>query len=87
MHFVSFLYNFVVVKSQPFHYANVFIPVGGEFVSRGIRYRCIVRPVVTAPRNACLGCAFSGGHCPPRLQCTKSERRDDCFVWFIRVEE
>ena len=71
---------------QPFHYANVFVPIGETIVLRGKKYRCIRRPNVI-PRNACLGCAFFGGHCPPRLQCTRSERSDGKFVWFEEVTE
>lgn len=62
---------------------NVFIPVGGTVVIAGIEYRCVKRPDVHW-RDACSGCAFVGGSCPPKLQCTKFTRRDGLFVWFVK---
>ena len=71
---------------QRFFLPNVFIPIGGTIVVKGRTYRCVKRPDVI-PRNACMGCAFLGSHCPPRIQCTKSERSDNTFVWFEEVKD
>ena len=60
---------------------SLYVPIGGEVVVAGVRYRCVQRPVVE-PIDACSGCAFRGGHCPPTLQCSKFVRRDGRFVWF-----
>ena len=62
---------------------SLFIPIGGEVVVAGVRYRCIERPDVHW-LDCCRGCGFFGKpNCPPRLQCTKFVRRDGKFVWFI----
>lgn len=67
---------------------SVYVPVGGEYVYGGIKYRCIVRPNVS-PRDCCRGCDFRCLRypCPAALQCSKFDRRDGRFVWFVRVEE
>lgn len=66
---------------------SVYIPVGGEYVYGGIRYKCVIRPSV-APRDCCSGCDFRclKYPCPAALQCSKFDRRDGRFVWFVRVE-
>lgn len=63
---------------------SVYVPVGGIYEYGGFRYRCVVRPGVV-PRDCCVGCAFSapGVACPSALQCSKFDRRDGRFVWFV----
>ena len=67
---------------------SIFIPIGGEYVSGGVRYRCVKRPRVV-PRDCCIGCDFSESKrgCPAALQCSKFDRRDHTFVWFVEVVE
>ena len=64
---------------------TLYVPIGGVVVVSGVRYRCVARPV-TEPIDACIGCAFYGCSCPPRLQCSKFVRRDRRFVWFVKVD-
>lgn len=63
---------------------SVYVPVGGFYEYGGFRYRCVVRPDVV-PRDCCVGCAFSasGVSCPSALQCSRFDRRDGLFVWFV----
>ncbi len=64
----------------------LYVAVGDIVVIAGRRYRCIARPDVD-PALACSGCAFRGCSCPPRLQCSKFDRRDKRFVWFEEVRQ
>jgi len=66
---------------------SIFVPIGGEYVYGGLKYRCVKRPNVHH-RDCCLGCAFNAlkGPCPPAIQCSSFDRRDRTFVWFERVD-
>lgn len=64
----------------------LYVGVGRKFTYKGKTYKCVIRPEVPAPYLACSGCAFRGCSCPPRLQCSKYDRRDKRFVWFEIVE-
>lgn len=61
----------------------VYVPIGKYIFIGGERFKCVLRPNVV-PIDACLGCAFRGRSCPPRLQCSKFDRRDGKFVWFVK---
>lgn len=63
-------------------FPSIFIPVGGYYTYAGVRYRCVVRPRVV-PRDCCRGCAFERCSCPAALQCSRFDRRDHRFVWFV----
>lgn len=67
---------------------SIYIPVGGEYVCFGKTYRCIARPKVV-PRDCCLGCDLSRIKypCPAALQCSKFDRADGRFVWFVEVSK
>ena len=62
-----------------------FVPVGEVVTVRNVRYRCVERPEVHH-RDCCSGCAFVGSTCPPYLQCSKFDRRDRRFIWFVRED-
>lgn len=64
---------------------SIYIPVGGTYVYYGETFRCVVRPPVV-PRDCCLGCAFARAKypCPAALQCSKFDRADGNFVWFVK---
>lgn len=62
-----------------------FVPVGDTFMYGG---RCVVvkdRPSGLEPRQACVGCAFSGGGCPA-IACSSFDRIDGRSVWFESVQ-
>jgi len=65
---------------------SIFIEVGGEYTYCGERFRCVKRPRVS-PRDACRGCSFNKKRysCPAALQCSKFDRRDGLFVWFVEI--
>jgi hypothetical protein len=66
--------------------AYLYVPIGKTVTIAGHSYKCVLRGEVIAPYLACRGCDFRGGVCPPRIQCSKFDRRDKHFVWFIRVD-
>ena len=68
---------------------SIFVPIGGHYVYGGVRYKCVARPRDIRVRDCCKGCSFSKlkGPCPVALQCSKFDRRDKKFVWFVREEE
>lgn len=68
---------------KPVRRASRYVPIGDVVIVRGVRYRCVERPDVHHV-DCCLGCAFSGSTCPPYLQCSKFDRRDRTFVWFVK---
>ena len=78
------------VRSTPrsSRFPSVFVPVGGYYTSAGVRYRCVLRPRGIVPRDCCRGCAFDapGMSCPAALQCSKHDRSDHRFVWFVRED-
>lgn len=69
-------------------FPSVFVPVGGVYYSSGVPYRCIDRPKGLAPRDCCRGCAFNAPDigCPAALQCSRFDRQDGHFVWFVRED-
>lgn len=65
------------------------IAVGGVFLYGGEEFE-VVESIVDIPRDACLGCAFSGVEedgryksCP-NVRCSGFDRADGRFVWFVR---
>ena len=62
-----------------------FVEVGELFKVKGKRYRCVLRSKIGAASDACRGCAFVGGTCPPFLQCSSFDRKDKKNVWFEEV--
>ena len=61
-------------------------PIGGVFEIGGVLVRCIERPRITRPQEACSGCYFSERYktCPPS-QCSAFGRTDGKNVWFVKV--
>lgn len=64
---------------------SVFVPIGGIYKRGDVSYRCVARPRVN-PRDCCRGCAFYHMQCPEVLQCSKFDREDGRFVWFVKEE-
>ena len=62
---------------------SIYIPIGGYYVNGGTRYLCVARPRVH-PKDGCTGCAFAKRQCPAALQCSKFDRADNRFVWFVK---
>ena len=62
-----------------------FIPVGGEFESRGMRVTVVERPARLDASEACSGCVFNTMLCP-RVQCSKWDRADGKNVWYKEVK-
>lgn len=63
-------------------------PIGSIHEIGGIYVRCIERPYVSCPLDACRGCYFSISNktCPPS-QCSKFGRTDGKNVWFVEVSK
>lgn len=63
------------------------VPVGGEVRVSGRLFRCVRRPSVWPPCEACSGCDLSGLYlgCGD-LRCSPFDRSDGCFVWFKEVK-
>lgn len=61
-------------------------PIGGVYEIGGVYVRCIERPRIECPQDACKGCYFSEGYktCPPS-QCSSFGRTDRKNVWFVKV--
>lgn len=64
-----------------------FCPIGEEIEYGGHKYRCELRPSVSAPSEACSGCDFSRKYrnCSD-VQCSLFDRRDRKFVWYKEVK-
>lgn len=58
--------------------------IGSRYDIGGVVLRCIERPLVSCPQDACSGCYFSRSHktCPPS-QCSSFGRTDGRNVWFV----
>lgn len=63
-------------------------PIGGVFEIGGVYVRCIERPRIECPQDACKGCYFSESYrtCPPS-QCSSFGRTDGKNVWFVKVSD
>lgn len=75
------------VDERPCRLPMRYIPVGGR-VRVGVReYVCVLRPSVSSPQDACMGCAFRNGRpsCGD-LQCGAWDRADGAWVWYARVK-
>ena len=61
-------------------------PIGEVFEIGGIYVKCIERPRIECPQDACRGCYFSEKYktCPPS-QCSSFGRTDGKNVWFVKV--
>lgn len=61
--------------------------IGGVFRIGDVYVRCIERPYVSCPQEACSGCYFSSKYktCPPS-QCSSLGRTDGRNVWFVKVD-
>ena len=63
------------------------IRIGEEFEKKGHRFKCVRRPKIDAPSEACSGCdaAHLFGNCEmPR--CSSHDRSDRQNVWFVEVK-
>lgn len=60
--------------------------IGEVFEVGGVYVKCIERPHITCPQEACNGCYFSEKYktCPPS-QCSSFGRTDGKNVWFVKV--
>ena len=60
--------------------------VGSIYDIGGISLRCIERPYVSCPQDACKGCYFciEKKTCPPS-QCSSFGRTDGKNVWFVPI--
>ena len=58
------------------------VAVGEVFMSKGVRYRCVLRPSGIEPAEACRGCAFMRVSCP-KARCSRFDRSDGENVWFV----
>lgn len=61
------------------------VPVGQTFIHCGREYRVIRRGVIDRVRDACVGCAFAVGTCPPSVACSAFDRADERNVWFEEI--
>lgn len=59
------------------------VPLGGVVEVSGRRFRCVARPLVWPPSEACSGCDLSRLYlgCSD-LRCSCFDRADGRFVWF-----
>ena len=57
------------------------IAVGGMVMKNGIRYRCVLRPEILSPADACGGCGLKDRPCSG-LRCSSFDRTDGLNVWF-----
>lgn len=66
---------------------SIYVEIGGTYRYLGVEFRCVRRPNVV-PRDACRGCDLGRvcHPCPAAIQCSKFDRRDGKFVWFVRVD-
>lgn len=63
-------------------------PVGAVFESNGVFLRCVERPRVDSPQEACRGCFFAIKNVTcPKSQCSKFGRTDGRNVWFVEVSK
>lgn len=93
--FVSKIYNFAEVMSlssmTPQERSVLYrttMPIGTEFESNGVRLRCVLRPEIEYPRDACSGCFYSRNYVTcPKSQCSSIGRNDGKSVWFVEVGE
>ena len=60
--------------------------IGEVYEIGGVYVRCVERPHVSCPLDACRGCYFSEAYktCPPS-QCSSFGRSDGRNVWFVKV--
>lgn len=64
------------------------MPIGTVFRSNGVDLRCVERPYVEYPRDACSGCYYSQNYLTcPRSQCSSLGRTDGRNVWFVEVSK
>lgn len=64
------------------------MPLGTEFRSNGVILRCVERPDVEYPKDACSGCFYSRNYATcPKSQCSSIGRKDSRNVWFVEVGE
>jgi hypothetical protein len=63
-------------------------PLGEEFRIGDVLLRCVERPYISCPQDACRGCYFSENYrtCPPS-QCSSFGRTDRKNVWFVEVND
>ena len=63
-------------------------PVGEVFESNGRYLRCVERPYVPSPQEACSGCFFAVNNLTcPKSQCSSFGRTDGRNVWFVEVSK
>lgn len=60
------------------------MPLGTIFRSNGVMLRCVLRPEIELPRDACSGCYYSQNYLTcPKSQCSSFGRTDGKNVWFV----
>ena len=62
------------------------VRLGGRVLIGGREYGVVLRPGGLVPREACRGCAFRSGTCPPSYACSGFDREDGKFIWFVGYE-
>lgn len=67
---------------------KITMPIGTEYMSNGVLLRCIERPHIEFPKDACSGCFYSRNYATcPKSQCSSFGRTDGKNVWFVEVSE
>lgn len=63
-------------------------PIGTVFKSNGVYLKCVERPELSFPRDACSGCYYSQNYLTcPKSQCSSFGRTDGKNVWFVEVSK
>lgn len=63
------------------------MPVGVVFRSNGVFLKCVERPELDLPKQACSGCYYSQNYLTcPKSQCSSLGRTDGKNVWFVETD-
>lgn len=60
------------------------VALGEMVVKNGISYRCVLRPEISTPADACLGCGMKDRPCSG-IRCSSFDRSDGLNVWFLEI--
>lgn len=62
--------------------SSKFVRIGDTITWIGRTYKCVKRPPVDRPMDACKGCDLGRlSDCAP-FQCSRFDREDDYNIWF-----
>lgn len=62
--------------------SSKFVRIGDTITWYGVTYKCVKRPPVDRPMDACKGCDLGRiADCAP-FQCSRFDRSDNTNVWF-----